>query len=76
MTTARMELPYPCVSMAKSLGETSRRGMQCDEMAFLSRIPWRNVLVASRVLVICKLETENFVNQNSLQVKRQTNVTG
>ena len=26
MTTARTELPYPCVSQAKSRGETSRRG--------------------------------------------------
>ena len=26
MTTARPELPYPCVSQAKSRDETSRRG--------------------------------------------------
>ena len=26
MTTARQELPYPCVSKAKSRDETSRRG--------------------------------------------------
>ena len=26
MTTARPELPYPCVSLAKSRDETSRRG--------------------------------------------------
>ena len=29
-TTARTELPYPCVSQAKSRDETSRRGKQCD----------------------------------------------
>ena len=29
-STARPELPYPCVSQAKSRDETSRRGKQCD----------------------------------------------
>ena len=30
MSTARPELPYPCVSQAKSRDETSRRGKKCD----------------------------------------------
>ena len=30
MSTARPELPYPCVSQAKSRDETSRRGKSCD----------------------------------------------
>ena len=29
-STARPELPYPCVSVAKSRVETSRRGEKCD----------------------------------------------
>ena len=30
MSTARPELPYPCVSQAKSRDEISRRGKKCD----------------------------------------------
>ena len=67
MTTARSELPYPCVSLAKSRGETSRRGKLCDGIASLDIIRWCNVhvLAPSRVLVICKIETRNFVKRVS-----------
>ena len=61
MTTARTELPYPGQVSGCLLGEGS------DGIASLGRICWYNVLAASGVLVICKLDTRNFVKQVSVE---------
>ena len=73
MTTARPELPYPCVSQAKTRGESSRSWKQCDGIASLGRISWGNVFAASWVLAICKLETRNFVNRVLTIIYRAVN---
>ena len=37
--------------------------LKCDGIAPLGRIRWCNVLAAYLVLVICQLETRNFLNR-------------
>ena len=40
--------------------------MYCEGIASLGRTSWCNIVVASGVLVICKLETLNFVKRVSV----------
>ena len=39
----------------------------CEGIAFLGGIRWRNVLGASGLLVICKLENRNFAKRVSVE---------